>query len=215
MSSIRACVNSQSGAVRITSGACSSNESELVWNSEGPQGPQGPIGPQGVAGAQGPQGPQGLQGIQGSIGPQGPQGVAGPSGSSNVTGYTSSIQGGGVDANNGFAKPLYVPSGRYLVDVTLDFYNDSDPATIVVAQIGPGQDNVGQGASAQTSGVVPAFDVTSHAPSLSLSMSGIVRLDQGVSNTILVQAGLETGSTASFGVTGRITALHVDEANFV
>jgi hypothetical protein len=79
---IHACVNKQTGAVRIvaTAANCKVTETAVTWNQTGPQGPQGPqgvAGPQGPKGAQGAQGPQGTQGPQGPAGPQGPQGPAG------------------------------------------------------------------------------------------------------------------------------------------
>ena len=88
---IFACVNNNSGAVRIVAqaAACRTPESLVTWNVVGPQGPPGPAGPagalgppgpQGPAGALGPPGPQGPAGPAGALGPPGPQGPAGPQG---------------------------------------------------------------------------------------------------------------------------------------
>jgi len=85
---IQACVNKGNGTVRVVAdaAACTSNESALTWNQEGPSGTpgaQGPAGPAGTAGAEGPAGlagPQGPAGQDGAIGPAGPQGPAGPAG---------------------------------------------------------------------------------------------------------------------------------------
>src|SRR5215831_5062719 len=76
---IFACVNANSGAVRIVAQgtACRTPESLVTWNVVGPQGPPGPAGP---AGALGPPGPQGPAGPAGALGPPGPQGPAGPPG---------------------------------------------------------------------------------------------------------------------------------------
>ena len=76
---IFACVNNNSGAVRIVAQgvACRTPESLVTWNVVGPQGPPGPAGP---AGALGPPGPQGPAGPAGALGPTGPQGPAGPAG---------------------------------------------------------------------------------------------------------------------------------------
>jgi hypothetical protein len=97
---IRSCVTTKTGAIRIVSATdtCKQGESLLPWNQQGPTGPEGPQGPAGAAGATGPQGPAGLagatgaQGPQGPVGamgatgPQGPQGVQGPSGSTGPQG---------------------------------------------------------------------------------------------------------------------------------
>src|SRR5215208_2925150 len=54
---ITACVQKQTGALRITTGGyCTMTETALSWNQVGPQGPQGA---QGDTGPQGPQGPKG------------------------------------------------------------------------------------------------------------------------------------------------------------
>src|SRR5262249_61337650 len=76
---IFACVNANSGAIRIVAqgAACRTPERLVTWNVVGPQGPPGPAGP---AGALGPPGPQGPAGPAGALGPPGPQGPAGPPG---------------------------------------------------------------------------------------------------------------------------------------
>jgi hypothetical protein len=80
---IFACVNANSGAVRIVAqgAACRTPESLVTWNVIGPQGPPGSAGPAGALGPPGPQGPAGPAGALGSPGPQGPAGPAGPQGS--------------------------------------------------------------------------------------------------------------------------------------
>jgi hypothetical protein len=79
---IFACVNANSGAVRIVAqgAACRSPESLVTWNVVGPTGPPGPTGPAGAQGPPGPQGPAGPAGAQGSAGQQGPAGPQGLSG---------------------------------------------------------------------------------------------------------------------------------------
>ena len=79
---IFACVNSNSGAVRIVAqgAACRTPESLVTWNVVGPQGPPGPAGPTGAPGPQGPAGPAGAQGSAGQQGPAGPQGIRGEPG---------------------------------------------------------------------------------------------------------------------------------------
>jgi hypothetical protein len=72
---IYACKLNALGTIRIVSANtnCSSYETKISWNTDGPQGP---TGPQGAQGPQGPIGPQGPQGPQGPAGPQGASGVA-------------------------------------------------------------------------------------------------------------------------------------------
>ena len=56
---IFACVNANSGAVRIVAqgAACRSPESLVTWNVVGPQAPPGPAGPAGALGPPGPRAP--------------------------------------------------------------------------------------------------------------------------------------------------------------
>jgi hypothetical protein len=61
VSSIHACANNHSGALRVAA-HCRANEHAITWARQGPAGPAGATGPQGQ---QGPQGPAGLQGPQG------------------------------------------------------------------------------------------------------------------------------------------------------
>jgi hypothetical protein len=87
----QACVNPESGRIRMVDGAaqCRREETAIAWNEVGPQGPVGPQGLQGIPGPTGPTGatgPQGEQGIQGLQGVAGPQGAAGPQGPTGATG---------------------------------------------------------------------------------------------------------------------------------
>jgi hypothetical protein len=85
---IFACVNANSGAVRIVAqgAACRTPESLVTWNVVGPQGPPGSAGTAGALGPPGPQGPPGPAGALGPPGPQGPAGPAGPQGSAGQQG---------------------------------------------------------------------------------------------------------------------------------
>jgi len=94
---IHACVNPNSGEIKIASGSdeCKGNDYYLGWNKQGPPGPQGPqgstgppgpAGPPGSAGPPGPEGPPGSQGPAGPSGPQGPAGLPGPEGSQGPVG---------------------------------------------------------------------------------------------------------------------------------
>lgn len=63
---IHACVNSNSGEVRIVDAdaTCKNNWVPLDWNQQGPEGPQGPPGPEGPPGPQGPVGEDGVSGYE-------------------------------------------------------------------------------------------------------------------------------------------------------
>src|SRR5262245_54011906 len=88
---IFACVNNNSGAIRIVAqGApCRTPESLVTWNVVGPQGPPGPAGPAGVLGPPGPQGP---------AGPPGPPGPKGDPGQASALRY---VEGPAVACNDG------------------------------------------------------------------------------------------------------------------
>jgi hypothetical protein len=85
---ISACKNKMSGGVRLVdgAGACTSNETFVSWNQQGPAGPSGPPGADGAQGVPGPQGAPGPQGEQGLDGPQGEQGPQGDQGEPGVQG---------------------------------------------------------------------------------------------------------------------------------
>jgi Collagen triple helix repeat (20 copies) len=118
-SSIRACANKRSGALRLAN-RCKKSERGLSWNANGPTG---------AAGSRGPQGPQGPQGIQGTQGVQGAPGTAKAYGLINSNG-TLSRSSGNVTVSK-------VNVGEYCVTVsgvdaqteggvaTPDFSNDS------------------------------------------------------------------------------------------
>jgi Collagen triple helix repeat (20 copies) len=102
---IFACVNNNSGAVRIAAqaAACRAPESLVTWNVVGPQGPPGPAGPAGALGPPGPQGPAGPAGALGPPGPQGPAGPPGPPGPKGDPGQSALryIEGSAVACNDG------------------------------------------------------------------------------------------------------------------
>ena len=74
------------GVNGFTSNDCTTNDSLLTWNIQGPQGDTGPQGLQGNTGPQGPQGEKGDQGATGATGPQGPQGIQGNAGNNGLDG---------------------------------------------------------------------------------------------------------------------------------
>jgi len=91
--SIAACVNTSTGAVRIVASlsACVAGETGVTWAVAGPTGAQGPAGPAGVQGPMGPAGVPGAAGPQGPVGPAGATGAAGPIGPTGATGATGAI----------------------------------------------------------------------------------------------------------------------------
>ena len=85
---IVACVNDQSGNVRIVGAEsdCRANETARTWNEQGPKGDTGDTGPQGLPGAAGATGPAGPQGPKGDTGDTGPQGLPGAKGDTGPAG---------------------------------------------------------------------------------------------------------------------------------
>ena len=119
---IHGCYDKTSGLVRVTDSAtgkpkgCSSSESGLTWNQQGPQGPLGPVGPAG------PAGPVGATGPAGPAGPQGDQGVPGPPGPAGQTTVYIKRRPEHVDLPDSPSKlgvaTLSLPAGTYLVSAT-------------------------------------------------------------------------------------------------
>ncbi len=87
------------GVNGFTSNDCTTNDSLLTWNIQGPQGDTGPQGLQGNTGPQGPQGEKGDQGATGATGPQGPQGIQGNAGNNGLDGAP------GIQGNTGATGP--------------------------------------------------------------------------------------------------------------
>lgn len=79
---ITACYLKNGGTLRVvdaTTATCSSKETMLTWNVQGPtgaQGTQGLQGPIGLTGPAGPTGPSGPMGLAGATGPAGPAGTS-------------------------------------------------------------------------------------------------------------------------------------------
>jgi hypothetical protein len=87
-SSIAACVNTSTGAVRIVASLsdCVAGETGVTWAVSGPVGPQGPVGPAGITGAPGSAGPAGAPGPAGATGPIGATGATGATGAAGPIG---------------------------------------------------------------------------------------------------------------------------------
>jgi microcystin-dependent protein len=82
VTTLGACVNNQSGNMRLASGPadCRGPEVFVQWNVQGVQGEKGDKGDPGIQGPPGPKGDQGEQGVPGPKGDQGDQGIQGPKG---------------------------------------------------------------------------------------------------------------------------------------
>jgi hypothetical protein len=112
-SEIAACVNSNSGTIKIVGSGetCKGHETLLTWNTQGiqgPQGPQGEPGPQGLkgdTGATGAQGPKGDTGATGAQGPKGDTGAQGPQGLKGDTGATGATGPQGPKGDTGAQGP--------------------------------------------------------------------------------------------------------------
>ena len=136
---IHACVNQQSGAIKIVgaNGSCKQGETALDWAINGPAGPQGPAG---AVGAQGLTGADGATGAQGPAGPSQPKigffaGRAATSdqcfsGSQTVdfaAGPFDFNDGGGWnDATNQFTPPV---TGVYQFDTVVN-YSGATPGAV-------------------------------------------------------------------------------------
>ena len=127
---IQACVNSDSGTIKIVSAdeECNDNWSSLSWSQEGPAGPTGPEGPEGPAGADGAQGPEGPAGADGAQGPEGPAGPAGDKGDKgdpgSALGASSQVV---VGAGSTALSTAVCPAGTFAVGGGYFMVNDSPP----------------------------------------------------------------------------------------
>ena len=107
--SLGACVNNQSGNMRLASAAsdCKGQEVFVHWNVQGIQGPTGPTGltgPQGLQGSTGAKGEQGFPGVQGLPGPTGftgPEGLVGPTGAKGDQGIPGALGPTGAKGDQG------------------------------------------------------------------------------------------------------------------
>jgi len=79
-STVVACANKKTGALRIAYKKCTRKENSISWGQTGAQGAAGPAGAQGPAGPAGAQGPAGAVGAQGAVGTQGTVGAQGVQG---------------------------------------------------------------------------------------------------------------------------------------
>jgi hypothetical protein len=124
---IRACVHSRTQSVRIISPAqsCTSSETLMQWNV---QGPTGPVGPSGTTGLQGPQGPAGLAGPEGIPGLSAPMLVVVDSAGNAVGPFVQDESGDGAIIHAG---PGEVPAkvdvlSNHLLGANAVFFSSTD-----------------------------------------------------------------------------------------
>jgi hypothetical protein len=120
---ISACYLKSGGTLHVidaTTGGCTSKETSLNWNVQGPPGPTGPQGIQGIQGEPGEDGPQGIQGIQGIQGEPGEDGLQGPSGPAGTSDTYVARAAGPITihpdpADAGLIVSLSLPAGNYVL----------------------------------------------------------------------------------------------------
>ena len=131
---INACVHKQNGNVRIVDRAdqCTTQESFVSWNVQGPKGDTGAVGPRGDVGPQGEQGIQGIQGLQGEMGlegppgPQGEQGLPGERGADGLPGAKGATGATGQQGPPGQPGPAGTSATSFGIDAVDCSYS---PAT--------------------------------------------------------------------------------------
>jgi hypothetical protein len=159
---IFACVNSNTGAVRIVSNntVCKTTEHKTNWNHLGPPGPQGNRGPVGA------QGTQGATGAAGSTGPQGLPGVSvGKSANGSDISLTTDFPGVLVAQTPAVAAGTYFVSASTLLEVAV-----GDAAFCYTTTPGAGAPNFGG------SGVSGAFTQASTTDVFSVDSGAIFQL---------------------------------------
>ena len=124
---IHGCVTTSTGALKVKATCVTGTETDLSWNTTGPQGPQG------IQGVQGPKGEQGVRGLTGSTGPTGATGATGAKGATGATGPTgpSDSYYGWANSSSVFGSPianvwqpiassLSLPAGAYAITAKVD-----------------------------------------------------------------------------------------------
>src|SRR3974390_106419 len=125
---IHGCYERSTGTLRVIDSSvtnCSSKETAIAWNVQGPQGVQGPIGPQGATGPQGSAGPQGPQGPQGPIGPTGPSGTS--HGYLFATGAGAGTAVAQTPATSDDGQLASIPPGTYMISAQATFGDGAEP----------------------------------------------------------------------------------------
>jgi hypothetical protein len=136
---IIACVNKSTHAVRIVASSSScqtATEAAVSWNQAGPAGPAGPPGTTGATGATGATGPSGPQGPAGPSGPQGPTGQMGSNGAQGPggpAGPTGPAGPSGSEGPQGPAGPQGAPGAFHAFAEY--FFTDADQTFTVPAGV--------------------------------------------------------------------------------
>jgi hypothetical protein len=118
---IYACVNNNSGAVKIVAAdtVCHENSTLVHWNQEGTPGMDGADGTDGTDGTDGADGAQGAEGPEGPAGEKGDQGDPGP-----ASGAVSQVVAGN---DNTALSTAVCPAGTFAVGGGYFMTNDSPP----------------------------------------------------------------------------------------
>lgn len=138
-STVVACANKKTGALRIAYKSCTSKENSISWGQTGAQGAAGPAGAQGAAGPQGPAGAQGPVGATGQSGPgleQVDVKVISYSTASNREGFNQCFDATKIlFANSNFAGcGLDIPDGKTAFVIRADIISGTaEPFTLVVS----------------------------------------------------------------------------------
>jgi hypothetical protein len=152
---INGCYGKLTGILRVIDAeagkTCTSFETPISWNEQGPKGdqgiagPKGDPGPQGVQGARGEKGDKGDQGAQGIQGPRGDKGDAGPPGPKGDTGpvgprgeigppgpkgdpgpsdaFATTHTSSTIDGTWKSIATLNLPAGSYIASASLSLHN--------------------------------------------------------------------------------------------
>ena len=125
---IHGCYTNKGGLVRVIDTpkqSCTSLETSISWNQQGPVGPPGPAGPPGVTGPAGPTGPAGTLSFLDEVNGLPCTGVDGKTASVRL------VYGSGIEA------PVSILCVTHLVANPGDFTMDVARGTLAVGQIGP------------------------------------------------------------------------------
>ena len=130
---IYACVNNDSGTVKIVAEGtdCNENWTLTSWNQQGVPGTDGAQGPAGDDGADGADGAQGSAGDDGADGADGAQGSAGDDGADGADGAQGPASGAVsqvvTGSSSAFLSTAVCPAGTFAIGGGFFMTNDNPP----------------------------------------------------------------------------------------